>query len=71
MSNTDRTRKAAWNAINAYVESDGIPDANDVETTITDLIADLMHLADSIDCGGESVANIAYDYYRMELEEKA
>lgn len=71
MSNTVRTRAAAQNALDAYAASEGISEANadEPETLIPDLIADLMHLADSLGHSGEDLAGLATDFYADDLAE--
>lgn len=67
MSDTERARTAAQNAVDAYLASDGISEGyEDSATVIVDLITDLMHLADSLGHSGEYVADRAADFYADE-----
>lgn len=62
MANNRRTRMAAQKALDTYRSIPGF--GVDEETAISDLIADLMHLADSKDVSGEYIADRARgDYF--------
>lgn len=65
MANNVITRRAAQKALNAYRSTPGFE--VDEETAISDLIADLMHLADSKNMSGEYLADKARGDY---MEEK-
>lgn len=66
MPNNERTRAAAQAALDAYRAMPNFDE--DDENAITDLIADLMHLADRLlDVRGEYVADKAIDYYLAEV----
>lgn len=68
MANNKKTRKAAQVALSKYRSIPGF--RTDEETAISDLIADLMHLADSKNFSGEYLAEKAHDDYLSEIEEK-
>ncbi|MFD7161411.1 hypothetical protein ACFV9C_42970 [Kribbella sp. NPDC059898] len=68
MSNNGVIRRAAQNALHAYRASAGISAANEIDTSIADLIADLMHLADRRGYDGAEVAERAIDYYNDEQD---
>lgn len=66
-SNAERAQRA-WEVLRIYRAKD--PD-NEVYTSLYDLIADLMHLADteSAECyGGENAVNTALEHYLTEVE---
>lgn len=65
MANNMRSRRAAQKALDTYRAIPGFK--VDEETALSDLIADLMHLADSKDVSGEYIADRARGDY---LEEK-
>lgn len=69
MSNTDESRAAARAALETYVGTPGFE--VDDETGIVDLIADLMHLADSltdVDTSGDFVADTASGHYHEDID---
>lgn len=66
MANNERTRAAAQAALDVYTGTPGFEEED--ENALSDLIADLMHLADSKDIDGEWVAGRAHDNYLAEVE---
>jgi len=67
MANNERTRAAAQAALDVYRATPGFE--VDEETALSDLVADLMHLADSKDIDGEYIADKARGDYLDEVKE--
>lgn len=69
MNNAERSTYAL-SSVNTFAIATGIQD-EDMETQISDLLADLMHLADEHDIDWAYLDQRAGDHYRAEVEEEA
>lgn len=68
MTKNKNTLAAAQTALDVYRALPGFDVAGE-ETALTDLITDLMHLADYKEVSGEYIADKARDYYLEELND--
>jgi hypothetical protein len=70
MTDNEERASRAREACDTFAEASGLDVAEELPTLISDLIADLMHLADQSGLCPESLIDTAWMHFEAEVEEE-